>query len=319
MAAEPEVLEPDTETSFALRNPATPVTIDQLAARRQAGKEIIEARVEILETARLRAIRMTHPEDWVLFKSPDDRVTGYLQDSGCERVRPILSISIFDVEEPQKIVAIDGQSFAVIVKGRGQSGITGDALDAVEGIRESTEEFCKSLTGIKQELRVRQAARANLDGKIVRELAGLGSVPLEELERAWKGTDKKTEHCRRGRGFGTQQERHGGENPNAPTDIVPPKCDHCGTTATYKTSARGGFWSCPKWKSHEDRKFLIDAEKWRKDPRSKPPADVQVEPASSASPQAASQQPQPNGPPEPPLLPDADIPIGGNPASRVRR
>lgn len=295
--SDPEVLVPAVEEApdaLALRSPRVPMTLDQLAARRGEAIEIIEARIQVLETARLRAIRMTHPEDWVLFKTKDERITGYLQDAGCERVRPVLSISIFDVGEPEKVVSNDGQSFAIIVRGRGRCGLTLDTLDAVEGIRESTEDFCKDLRGIKQELRVRQAARANLDGKIVRELAGLASVPLEELQRAWTGTDKKVEHCRKGRGFGSQDERLGATKEGMP-DVPPPTCPVCNIPLVYRAGKgdRGAFYGCRQYEKHPDRKVIVDVAKWVAEQQQKTaaaatpaPAMEPAKPASKASRQA---------------------------------
>lgn len=268
---DPEVLEPEITDAegeeFALarrlRHPAVPVTLEELAALKGEAIEILKARNEVLEVARLHAIRMTHPEDWVLNKTRDGRVTGYLQDSGCERVRPILGIEIFDVGSPEKVVSLDGKSFAVVISGRGRSRLTRDEIEAVEGIRESTEDFCKDLTGIKQELRVRQAARANLDGRIVRELAGLGSMPLEELERAWKGTDKKTQFCRLGRGFGSQDERLGSFKADVP-QVEPPQCPHCKIPLVYRPAKgdRKAFYGCSQYQQHADRKVIVDAEQW---------------------------------------------------------
>lgn len=267
-----DVMEPeevDETTALTLRHPGEAITLDQLAAMRGKAIEVIDARIQVLETARQRAVRMTHPEDWVLFKTPDERITGYLSDAGCERVRPITGIRIFDVEEPEKVVSTDGQSFAIIIRGRGRCELTREEIETVEGIRESTEDFCKSLKGIKQELRVRQAARANLDGKIVRELAGLGSVPIEELTRAWEGTNKKSEHCRKGRGFGTQDERHGGTRVGEPT-VEPPTCPHCKPVngAPVKLKYRPGkdgrapFYGCPNYDKHPNAKVIVDVEKW---------------------------------------------------------
>lgn len=294
MANDNPVLEPDVvddmPTALALRHPGVPTTIDQLAARRGEAIEIIEARIQILETARLRAIRMTHPEDWVLFKTKDDRVTGYLSDSGCERVRPIMSISIFQVEEPKRVVSSDGNSFAYIVRGRGRSGLTLDVLDAVDGVRESTEDFCKDLKGVKQDIRVQQAARANLDGKIVRELGGLSSVPKEELERAWTGTEKKVEHCRKGRGFGSQDERLGGTKAGEP-DVEPPTCKHCGAKMVHRRGDRGNFYGCPQYQTHADKKFTVDAEKWIAEQKSKAPTAAASQPAPAAVPAPTTSKP----------------------------
>lgn len=261
-------VDPETSpSSLALRSTSVPVTLVDLAARQGEAVQIIEARVQVLNTARTHAMKMTHPEDWVLFKSKDDRITGYLEDAGCERVRPIFGISIFAVEEPVKVTAQDGKSFAIIVRGCGRSSLTLDKVEGAEGVRESTEDFCKDLSGVKQEIRVRQAARANLDGRIVRELAGLGQVPLEELELAWAGSSKKASNCRKGRGFGTQDERLGATRQGEP-DVEPPTCPHCQPPNTVKLKFRPGkdgrasFYGCPNWDKHKDKKVIVDADKW---------------------------------------------------------
>lgn len=271
---------------LALRSTQVPVTLSDLAARQGEAVQIIEARVQVLTTARYQAMRMTHPTDWVLFKSKDDQITGYLEDAGCERVRPIFGISIFDVEDPEKVVAPDGRSFAIIVRGCGRSSLTLDRVEGAEGVRESTEDFCKDLTGVKQEIRVRQAARANLDGRIVRELAGLASVPLDELERAWEGTEKKSAHCRKGRGFGSQDERHGARREGDP-DVEPPTCPYCKPPNTVKLKYRQGkgdrgpFFGCPNYDKHPNDRIIVDAAKWI--------ADRKAE--ASAAGQPASQKP----------------------------
>src|SRR5262245_24520021 len=70
------------DRALALRSPSVPVTLNELAALRTEGAlAVLEARTNVLEAARRKSIRLTHPEDWVLFKSPDDRITAYLQDA----------------------------------------------------------------------------------------------------------------------------------------------------------------------------------------------------------------------------------------------
>ena len=79
---------PATETipadALTLRRPDIPVTLSELAALKGEALEVVNARVQVLETLRKAAIRMTSPEDWLLFKSPDDQggqIVGYLQDA----------------------------------------------------------------------------------------------------------------------------------------------------------------------------------------------------------------------------------------------
>lgn len=280
---EPEVVD-DGPNALALRRPNVPVTATQLAAQGGEGVAIFNARAEILNTARSHAIRVTHPEDWVLYKSPDDRTVGYLEDAGCERVRPIFSISIFDIEEPTKVLADDGKSFAIITRGRGRCGLTLDAVDGAEGIRESTDDFVKDLHGIKKEMRVRQASRANLDGRIVRELAGLGSVPVDELARVWQGTEKNVEHCRKGRGFGSQDERHGGTKEGAP-NVTPPECPHCKIPLVFRSAKKA--WGCKNYESHKDKRVWIEHEDWIKELELRKAPKPAEQTASTTKPAAA--------------------------------
>jgi hypothetical protein len=116
---------------------------------------------------------------------------------------------------------------------------------------------------VELELAVRKAARANLDGNITRELAGLKSVPLADLIEAWTGTKKSIDGCRRGRGFGTRDERVGGRSEKAP-NLDPPICPHCNTRGLYRPAKgdRGAFYGCPNYAKHPDKKFIVDAAAW---------------------------------------------------------
>jgi len=256
----------EAQETIALRRPDVPVTLAELAARKGEAIEILEARIEILRMLHKAALRAIAPEDVLLFKSPDEQggqITAYLQDCGAERVRDYYGIEIFDVNAPEKILTNDPAIFHYIIRGSGRCKLTRQTIEAVEGGRSSTDDFCKDKKGAELELAVRKAARANLDGRIVRELAGLSNIPADDLRQAWEGTSKKLEHCRRGRGFGTRSERLGATSEKAP-DVDPPICAHCGTTGVYRpaTDKRRAFYGCPKWESHKDKKFIVDAEQW---------------------------------------------------------
>lgn len=256
-------------TALQLRDPGVPATLNDLAALRGEAIEVLDARVLILETARKRAIRMTHPEDWVLFQSPDGRVTGYLQDAGCDRVRDVLGVEVFNLSAPEKITAADGQSFTYIVTGDGRSRLTMQGVEAMEGGRSSGDDFARGKTGADLELLVRKAARANLDGNITRELTGLKAVPLGVLIEAWQSTGKNADHCRRGRGFGSQAERLGATREGDP-DVAPPTCPVCklpnGAPLPLKYRAASGtraaFYGCPNYGKHPQQKVIIDAAQW---------------------------------------------------------
>lgn len=297
-AADPAIdLDPDHDapTALALRKPSVPITLSELAVLKGEAAEILEARIRVLETARKAGIRATHPTDWVLFKAADDQggqIVGYLQDSGCERVRDIFGISISNVSAPEKIAGADPGQFHYVVRGDGHCTLTAQMTEGIEGGRSSTEDFCKDKTGAALELAVRKAARANLDGQIVRELAGLAAVPIAELEAAWTGTHKGVADCRRGRGFGSRSERLGATatRGGAP-DVEPPICPHCGTKGVYRPArdGRAAFFGCPNYEKHRDKKFIVNAEQWVAEQQQKaaaPAANGKPTPAPAAPMQA---------------------------------
>lgn len=274
---EGEVLEPEDAPRHLMRAPATPITVSDLAALKGEGVEIIQSRVQIIETLRIASIRATYPEDWVLFKAPDSQggqIVGYLQDAGADRIRDLWGIEVFDIGDMERITSPDGASFMYLVSGAGRCKITRQTVDRMEGGRQSDEDFCKGKTGAGLELAVRKAARANLDGGITRELAGMRSVPLAEIEAAWKGTAKKVENCRKGRGFGSMSTRETGAAANNVPDVAPPVCPHCQTVGAYRPASgnRGAFYGCPKWKDHEQKKWFQDAAEWIAKAKAAPPA-----------------------------------------------
>lgn len=288
-----DVNDPPSTSTLELRRPDIPVTLSELAALKGEAVEIIEARVQVLETLRKASIRATSPEDWLLFKAPEEQggqVVGYLQDAGADRVRDLYGIEIFDVSKPEKVVGTEPGVFTYLISGSGRCKLTRQIVEVMEGGRSSTDDFCKGKTGVELELLVRKAARANLDGNITRELAGMKSVPLDDLQRAWVGTPKLIERCRRGRGFGTRDERVGGRSEKAP-DLDPPICPHCQSKGVYRQAKgdRKAFWGCPKFESHKEQRWFVDAEKWAKESAAKqattaatttaPPAAANARPA----------------------------------------
>lgn len=227
----------------------------ELAARKGEGIEIIEARVKILRTLRKAAIRATSPEDWLLFRDRKGAVIGYLQDCGCDRVRDLYGIEITEVGRPEKMKGDQPGVFTYLIEGSGYCGITKQSVVGIEGGRSSTDDFVRGKAGVELELAVRKAARANLDGNITRELAGLKSVPLDELKDAWKDTNKNADNCRLGRGFGSQGERQGADmqtGAEGVTQSQAPKCPKCGGDMKFVAAKEGryaAFWSCIKYQS----------------------------------------------------------------------
>lgn len=250
-------------TTLALRDPRVPATLDDLAALRGQAIEVVETRATVLETLRKRGIRLTVPEDWLLFRNAQGRITGYLSDAGAGRLRDLIGIEVFDVEEPRRLMAGDGQSFMYVQRASGRAKTTGQVVEKVEGGRASTEDFCKDDTGAVLDLKVKKACRANVNGSIVRELAGLKNVSEDDLREAWKGTGKDLAHANRGRGFGTQDERLGAARAGTP-DVPPPTCPHCQTPATLRQGrgGKGAFYGCRHWDKAGHPKWTLDLEKW---------------------------------------------------------
>jgi hypothetical protein len=253
-----------SDDALALRRPDVPVNLNDLAARKGEAIEIIEARAQVLTTIRKFAIAATWPEDWLLFKAPVEQggqVVAYLQDCGGDRLRDLYGIEIFDIGRPEKIETNEPSVFQYRITGSGRCKLTQQILENVEGGRSSTDDFCKGKTGSDLDLAVRKAARANLDGNITRELSGLKSVPAGELAAVWAGTTKTIEQCRRGRGFGTRDERlGGGVAPDAGID--PPICKLCQKPMNLKKGSKGHFYSCPNYKDHGKDSYTIDFDKW---------------------------------------------------------
>jgi hypothetical protein len=270
-----ELKDPETDDdktrALDLRNPRVPVTITDLASLKTGeALSIIEAREKIISAARRASIRLTFPTDWLLFRTRDGNVTAYLDDAGCERIRgPIWGIQIYDIGTMDRIDGQDPDDFCYAIRVNGRCGLTGEIVEGKVGIRHSKEDFVKDLTGALREARVQQAARANGDGGVVRELTGMASVPLQELSEGWAGTWKTVEQCPLGRGFGTRDERlGGGERPGA--DLEPPVCKHCNTPMDLKKGSKGYFYSCKNRDQHGNKQYTVDLETWKKDPRSKP-------------------------------------------------
>lgn len=272
---EAKIHEPEVITDDDLRNPGVPATLAEIAALGpKAALDVINSRVEILRTLRIEAIRRTSPEDWVMYKDDKTgREIAYLQDSGCQRVAPLWGIEVTPLGFPERTPATSAKpedDFAYTYRGDGFCNITMQAIKGIEGTRYSHERYAQQASaGIQREVAVKKAARANLDGTIVRKLSGLNSVPVQELAEAW-GSKDLLARCSKGRGYGTQDQRVGGAGTTgiSPTDI--PICEVCesrgkkGTKLVFRENAKTPFWGCPNFKSHEDKPVIVNDADLRK-------------------------------------------------------
>lgn len=261
---EPEIVEEDR--SIELRKPSIPTTINELAALdEKKGLAIVEVRSEILQALRVASIKLTMPADWTLFRVVDERgetITAFLGDQGCDRIKKLWGIQIDNIGIPERIEAKDG-TFAYRITGDGKCAVTGECVFDMEGVRYSNERYAEEKPeGIQREVAVRKAARANLDGGITRELAGLKSVPIEELDKAWEGSWRKSSMCAKGRGFGSKDQRVGAGDEKTgtidPADI--PTCDICQVKLVFRAKANPPFWGCPTYTKHPKEKVIVNHE-----------------------------------------------------------
>ncbi len=253
-----EIVPPDTGLVKAQS-----VTIEQLA-NDDLGLEKVERGIAIMKTLRAASIALTFPHDWVLFKA-EDRITGYLQDAGCQRVKDLWGIEITDIQDYIRAEDPDTKDFSYSITGNGFSKRTAQLVENITGTRYSYEDFIvkRKLRNLQVEVEVKKAARANLDGSIVRELAGLKSVPMEELDAVWKtagmGEYKTSKLCPRGRGFGTADERAGGSSDkNGGVEVQDiPFCSFCEPPERLVFRAEKQFWGCRNYAKHPNDKMII--------------------------------------------------------------
>lgn len=175
-----------------------PTTISVLAAGDVA--KAYEAARALQESS----IRLTNPEDWVIFKAKDGAELAYLQDTGCQRVRSLWGITFDRINLREDVVEakLDGGDIYVEVQVSGRCTITGEENSEIgargsDGFFASAWESSKDKPVERERVRanIRKAAIANGQGRLVRRLTGLGQVPKARLlaigldEKRLRGTD----------------------------------------------------------------------------------------------------------------------------------
>lgn len=138
------------------------------------------------------SIRLTQPEDWVLFRSKDGAEICFLQDAGCERVRALWGIDFAsvslkrDVEDHQ---LPDGNFVAEVIVS-GTCRLTGETIEEM-GFRSSAGFFAKDWESAtkdesaveiaRMKANIRKSAIANGRGRCVRTITGLAQIPKQRL------------------------------------------------------------------------------------------------------------------------------------------
>jgi len=259
-----ESVKAPTTTSAPTWQGKNMLSLAELSKQLGVGVQTLQAAIDLWNNLRRAALSLTAPEDWLLFRDPEGRITCYLQDCGCARVRPLYGISIYNVSKPEKMTQTDG-SFTYIISGSGFCARSLGQVESIEGARSSTDDFITKqnppLTGTALDLAVRKAARSNLDGSITRELAGLESVPLEEIMEIYQKTDptKVRARFREGRGFGKKGERSF-QGEMAPDKVQPPKCPKCHIDMVLRKGNKGSFYGCPNFRSKDCKETLNESD-----------------------------------------------------------
>lgn len=188
------------------------------------------------------SIKLTYPEDWVVYETKDGKKLCYLQDDGCERVEPIWQIE-FDKLDIAKDVLDETielsdkdvhRAFTVQMSGRCR--VTGARRDEL-GFRSTGDGFFEKqwldarhepATRARLAANVRKSAMVNAKGRIVRGLTGLASVPIDVLTQ--HGLD--TKRCR-GIRFESGTQGGSGDMPSTP------QIKACAAAAALKGKVEG--------------------------------------------------------------------------------
>ncbi len=225
-----EILSPEeiAQEQNLARRVTTPVTLDRLLiSQPERVQMIMEQRMRALENIRLGAIKQTEPHDWVLNRDRESRVTGLLGKSGAVKVRKFFGISTLNIRPDEvKVTTNPDGTVTGEIWGDGYCGLTGEWIMNVRGSRTSSEQFTgrteKETSASKSvELSdLKEATRSNLENKVVRILAGMTAISAAELKKAWEGTDKKVDDCRKGHGYGKSDERGPGATIEAVATLI---------------------------------------------------------------------------------------------------
>ena len=155
-------------------------------------QDVIAKHRELVEAS----IKLTYPEDWVVYPSRDGHKLCYLQDVGCQRIRALWGIS-FDRTDlmrdmiEERIEDDDDVHFQYIARVGGTCSVTGESSDELGSRLTSDGLFKKAWVDARNEpserarlrANVRKAALANGQGRLVRKFTGTNLMPIEVLAK----------------------------------------------------------------------------------------------------------------------------------------
>lgn len=235
------------------------------------GIDILNKRIEALLQLRRGSIAQTFPHDWTLFKG-EAGVYGYLGDSGCERVKKLWGIMPYNHSDYTSEDLGEGNTLYMI-QCDGVCHLTGDKVDRIIGGRDTASmEMGNDVPAGKLRLDTMKAARSNADGGVVRDLAGLANVPIEELNKVFGRQLNDLSGFGLGKGFGSQADRHGAAGSKA--DYGPaPKCPKCASEMRlFDKDPASPYWGCPAYRTCGQK--TIPAKKIEQSRETQPHSDV---------------------------------------------
>ncbi|MDD5304857.1 MAG: hypothetical protein PHS14_17305 [Elusimicrobia bacterium] len=185
---------------------------------------LFERRAKLLEGFYMTALKRTRPQDWILFKDKQGNVNAMLAASGAELVAEVYGIRVSNLRplDARGMFAPDRIDVtADVYELRGAcdaySRVNGREVFGLEMSRRSDEQFTGRAVNDEKKFDfqgknanpadLRSAVMTGLRTKTVRVLCSMTRVPPSDLEKAWNGTPKKVDECRKGSGFGTGNER----------------------------------------------------------------------------------------------------------------
>lgn len=203
----------------------------EVMARMELGAELFDRRVDLIEKMYKAALRRTRPQDWVLSKDAQGTETAMLTASGAPLIAELYGIEIYNIRpvstsgqfEPKKEASSRPGIYTLRAWCSAFSRANGRRLELLEFARRSDEQFtgrgvdeAGAITHSPREVvaaldaDLRQSVMTGMVTKATKALAGMTRVPKADLDKAWDGTGKLSDQCRRGHGYGTGQERAAG-------------------------------------------------------------------------------------------------------------
>lgn len=204
---------------------SSPSLIEKLSRGKDA-LERFKVRSDLMDGLYMVAIGRTRPEDWILSRDQAQNVTAMIASSGARLVAEVYEIELSNLRPLDENGMFDpvvrdmgngvfslrggcdaeskanGRKQPIEMERRSDEDFTGRTVDAEGAFNFDRGKKVGSWSGD-----VSSSVLTGLETKAVRTLCSMSRVPLSELERAWAGTEKKTDKCRKGQGYGSSSDR----------------------------------------------------------------------------------------------------------------